>query len=327
MKILVLFTGGTIGSTVSGGYISTDCKKSYKLLEMYKASSNKDIDFEQAEPYTLLSENLTGETIFTLGNALKDNINKGYDGIIITHGTDTIQYSAAALSYFLPDLSIPVLLVSSNYVLDDKKNNGIANFSASVDFIETLAGKGIFVPYQNSDGITYIHKGTRLLPHLPYSDNLYSIDNQYYAIASENKIEINKKYVSSKENHDIKFALPQSWNSDILRIYPYPGMQYPDLSSKPKAILIDSYHSGTICSLTPGIEEFFTKASSMNIPIFLAGAKDGPAYDSVKLWEKYHINTLPAASPIAMYIKLWMAIDSDNLKDIMKTSVCDDILE
>ena len=61
LSILVIFTGGTIGSTVSDGYISTDASKTYKLLELYKPRNHHHVTFDIVEPYTLLSENLTGE--------------------------------------------------------------------------------------------------------------------------------------------------------------------------------------------------------------------------------------------------------------------------
>ena len=57
------------------------------------------------------------------------------DGIILTHGSDTIQYTAALLSYVLKP-EIPVMIVCSNYVLEDEKANGFDNFCAAVDFIK-----------------------------------------------------------------------------------------------------------------------------------------------------------------------------------------------
>ena len=66
MKILFLFTGGTIGSTVHGGFIGTDRKKPYLLLESYRKKYGIDFEFEAESPYTSLSENNTGSTIHTL---------------------------------------------------------------------------------------------------------------------------------------------------------------------------------------------------------------------------------------------------------------------
>ncbi|MDE6111619.1 MAG: asparaginase domain-containing protein, partial [Eubacterium sp.] len=165
MKILIMFTGGTIGCSSSGGVISPNEENTKLLLELYKKEYSKDVDFEITEPYYALSENNTGKTLEHLISAVCDAVNMDYSGIIVTHGTDTLQYSAAALSYALGNKTIPVLLVSSNYVLTDKKANGLSNFAAAVDFIQNGYGKGVFVPYKNSDNKVYVHRASRLLQH------------------------------------------------------------------------------------------------------------------------------------------------------------------
>lgn len=345
MKLLVIFTGGTIGSTVNEGYISTDQGKAYQLIEMYKALGKRQADFTLNEPYTLLSENLTGTYIARLGSCVLENVNKGYEGIIITHGTDTIQYSAAALGYLLADIDIPVLLVSSNFVLDDERANGLVNFAAAVDFIASKAGTGVFVPYRNSDGVIYVHRGTRLLPHQPYSDDLQSVLNQYYGIVTcDGNFVKNRSYQTAEEQLAAAeqesgkqlaaagLELPDSWNSDILRIYPYPGMSYSMPEKLPRAILLDTYHSGTLCSAAPGMERFFETAASENIPVFLTGASGGIDYESVKHWKGLGVITLPQASPIAMYSKLWLALSSKkllqkvSLEEVMTSSLGEDIV-
>lgn len=325
MNILVIFTGGTIGSTVSDGYIATDKNKAYKLLSLYENSNDKTVNFSTYEPYTILSENLTGATLHMLGDAVKKKLLENYDGIIITHGSDTLQYSAAALDLMLPQISIPIMLVASNYVLEDPRNNGLANFAAAVAFIKSKAGQGVFVPYRNSDSIMYIHHGAKTLPHRPYNDDLFSINNQYYGTMENMGLFIPNIDISPKGNpqpplgisHDTPtLNMPSSIDSHILRIYPFPGMQYPDLAnyttkgSAPKSILLDTYHSGTLCSDNPNMEDFFQQAKEINVPIFITGASEGISYASVKDWETLAITTLPAASPIAMYVKLWMAIET-----------------
>lgn len=63
MKILVIFTGGTIGSSLNDGWISTDNKAKRYLLECYKKNSTRDITFIEKEPYSILSENLCADNI------------------------------------------------------------------------------------------------------------------------------------------------------------------------------------------------------------------------------------------------------------------------
>ncbi|MGN0341717.1 MAG: asparaginase domain-containing protein [Roseburia sp.] len=334
LHILVIFTGGTIGSTKQNDWISTDESKNYLLIEKYQQQTKRKVEFTCKNPFTLLSENMTGETLHRLGQVVQENLSPEYNGIIITHGSDTIQYSAAMLSYALGQISLPVLLVCSNYVLEDPRANGLANFSAAVDFIASGAGNGVFVPYRNSDGALYIHQGTRLLPHLPFRDDLFSVMGQYYGIVKPtgdvlpNKAN-GERLFPSKDSDPL--VLPTQPSSRILRLFPYPGFSYPALQEPyPAAILLDTYHSGTLCSATPGMEEFFTRAHELGIPVFLTGATAGADYDSVKAWKQLHIFTLPQASPIAMYMKLWMLlctypdIDGTSLAQLMEIPMQDD---
>lgn len=330
MKILVIFTGGTIGCTVKNGYISTDNTTTYQLLDLYrKRTTRQNVTIDSAEPYTLLSENLTGEYIRKLGECLQNNLLRDYDGIIITHGTDTIQYSAAALSYAFPNLTIPVLLVSSNLVLDDENANGVINFEAAVEFIAGQAGNGVYVPYRNNDGVLYIHQGNRLLPHLPYCDDLISFGKEYYAIFRDGNIEKNPSFRTAPSTDPSRaLPLPATWNSEVKRIFPYPGMEYPSLSRAVKAVLLDTYHSGTLCSISPDMTEFYAEAFAKEIPVFLTGSQNGLDYESVKEWKKAHVITLPPASPIAMYIKLWMvsskSTNPEEMERIMNTPIAGD---
>lgn len=336
MKILVVFTGGTIGSTAHDGYISTDPAKPYKLLELYKNQYTRDVEFDTAEPYTLLSENLTGEYLKLLGCCLKENATKQYDGIIVTHGTDTLQYSAATMGYLLSGITMPVVFVSSGFVLEDPRANGVANFAAAVNFILSTAGTekssnaGVFVSYRNGDHVQYIHRGIRLLPHLPYSDDLFSIGGTYYGtVSGDGTFTKNAAYEEQEDDKIFSYqglSLPDTWDSGISRIFPYPGMQYPDLGSISNgilAVLLDTYHSGTLCSITPDMEQFFKTAAERKISVFLTGADNRISYDSVRAWESFHINVLPPASPIAMYVKLWMALSS---KELLKNVALDEIM-
>ena len=345
MKILVIFTGGTIGSVVSENCISPDFGQPYKLIEEYykqKISEKYRDIFDTCVPYTLLSEDLTGEYLAKLGACIKENLNKDYDGIIVAHGTDTLQYSAVMTGYLTGGASIPVVFVSSNYVLEDKRANGLDNFSCAVDFIAGRNGKGTFVAYRNMDGVVYIHRATRVLPHLPYSDEVYSIANQYYGKftkhvhgegvqeeileeADEWRYEANAEYCVKEEDCGVFEQLPQAWNSGILRIYPYPGMEYPDFSENVRAVLLDTYHSGTLCSVTPHMSVFFEEAKKRNIPVFIAGANTETDYASFQIFEQKNVQVLRNLSPIAAYMKLWLVLESgEEVSAVMKKSLAED---
>ena len=144
MKVLVIFTGGTIGSQLSNGWISPDGHTKRELIRRYEEEYGNSVQFVTKAPYSILSENLSSKKINILVKTVLESLDGGYDGIIVTHGTDTLQYSAAALSLALGNECIPVLLVSGNYPLDDSRSNGHINFAAAVEFIKQKKGQRCF---------------------------------------------------------------------------------------------------------------------------------------------------------------------------------------
>ena len=128
MRILVIFTGGTIGSTVTDGWISPDGATRYTLINAYQAAHGEEISFSIRAPYSILSENLSAKNLTALTNEVCAAVKEDFDGVIVTHGTDTLQYAAAALAYATGNDCIPTVLVSSNYPLNDPRTNGHQNF-------------------------------------------------------------------------------------------------------------------------------------------------------------------------------------------------------
>ena len=74
MKILVIFTGGTIGSRLNNMEISPDESAKYLLIEEYRKHYGNEVAFSFLEPYIILSENITAEKINLLIQTIRENI-------------------------------------------------------------------------------------------------------------------------------------------------------------------------------------------------------------------------------------------------------------
>ena len=129
-----------------------------ELLELIAS----DVELEVYNPYTVLSEQLDGKLLSKLIATVSDVLKESFDGIIVIHGTDTLQYSAAALSLAYADSKVPIVLVSSNYTLDNPKANGRDNLKYAVEFVKETIG-GVFVSYRNLGQNPEIHLGSRVL--------------------------------------------------------------------------------------------------------------------------------------------------------------------
>lgn len=302
MKILVIFTGGTIGSAISQGRISPFAQCSKELIARYTESHADNVVFETKEPYRILSENLSAETLNLLTQTVCDSADSGYDGIIVIHGTDTLQYSAAALSYSLGNECIPVVLVSSNYPLNDERANGNANFEAAVEFIKNRCGKGVYVAYRNSDSVVYFHRGLSLIAHGEADDNLMSYKNKYYARLTDNGIAVCD---TEKEKIAPLGALKLAEKSCILAVTACPADSFCYDISGCKAVIMRPYHSGTLNTASGQLADFCQKASENNVPVYVVNAVEGVTYESSAEYEKFGIIPLYNTTFAAAYIKLW----------------------
>ncbi len=336
MRIGVVFTGGTIGSRIDqSGYISAVREAPFLLLEMYREQYGDDVDFFVEEPYCILSENLQADHLLRLAACVESMLEQeDLEGIVITHGTDTLQYSAAFLGYIFGGAKIPVILVSSNYVLEDSRANGFTNFGYAVDFIKGGFGKGVFVSYCNQGGFPTLHKAVRLQLPVPYSDAVYSVADSWYGRFEDGFYVQNPHYgeqegVSSVlefMEEDGQFAL-NNVSSAILRISPYVGMSYPVLTPETKVVLHETFHSGTI-GITEDLKDFAARAAFWGTPIYLIGlSKQETYYETVREYEMLGIRVLPESAVIAQYCKLWMALSNRwDMEKVMQTPVAGDFI-
>ena len=97
----------------------------------------------------------------------------------------------------------------------------------------------------------------------------------------------------------------------MLKISATVGMQYPEITENVKAVLLEGFHSGTLNTDGKALNDFCKKAKELNLPVFLTGACKGFYYESKLKFDELNIKVLPPASPIAMYIKLWLLPKSE----------------
>jgi L-asparaginase len=311
LKIAVIFTGGTIGSKIKDGWISTERETKFELVESFKSTDCRDIQFVCSEPYFALSENLTATELNALLSAYKAAEQSDVDGIIITHGTDSIHFSAATLS-LVSNGTKPTVIVSANYPISDKRSNGPANFAAAVDFIEQSCGKGVFISYKNPDGEHFFHEGHRVVAFLEGDDRLYSMNHAPFAEYKDKKITVLNEAKSSPAVEPCTLCE----NSGILSVSAMPGDGFCYSLDGIKAIIVKPYHSGTVATANPAFKAFCEKAYKNGIKVFLVNAPMNTTYDSVKMFCELHITPLADVTFCEAYMRLWFGISGK--KDLEK---------
>lgn len=261
-KILVIMTGGTIGSKSNDGIIDV-ATNSYNIVDIYRLKYDASlIEFETIQPVNLLSENFTLETLQTLGNTLLSIKPSNYDGIIITHGSDTLAYTSAFVGMITRHFKIPVIMVASNYELSNPKANGLENFEGAIDIIRNQSLRGCFVVWK--DSITHsmnIFLSTRLNECDSYTDNFSAFGGQpFMTIQNHNLVHSTYNYIENVNPEVIDImanrrSLFQDGidlsNSHPMLIRTYTGLDYSAISvpEDTTSIVIYLYHSGTACTV------------------------------------------------------------------------------
>jgi L-asparaginase/Glu-tRNA(Gln) amidotransferase subunit D len=321
-NILLVLTGGTIGSAASKGTINTSHAASYKLVQQFQQhyKNHQQIRFNAIQPLEILSENLAPYAWQTLITAIEAEQPDQFDGIIITHGTDTLVYTAAVLSFYFNTIKIPILLVSSDYPLDDPRANGLENFNCAIEFILQKKQAGVFVPYRNQQQATQVHRGSRLTCSLQLSGDFFSVQGSSYMQFENARFTLTKppakspSFSQSEVGETKILPLKANFSDRILMIKPYPGLDYTHFNLENiYAVLHDLYHSGTACASTQwgihySLTEFIKSCVERNIKVYLAPAiKTTDVYQSAKTLTEQGAEMIWNMSIEAAYVKLILA--------------------
>ena len=347
--ILLILTGGTICSFGDSENANRDVdivKARRLIIENFRSSSSpyKDTEFEIKNILDTLSENMTTAKWSLLMEYLKTIDFDSYDGVIITHGTDTLAYTSCFISIIMSDKDIPVFIVSSQLPLDNEQANGNRNFSMAVELIRQGIPAGIYVPYANMNGEMYIHRGSHLMQCENYIDDFYSYDsalvNETESAEYIKNIKESKTPVNNQEFSEALKNISEISNS-VLYIKPYVGLDYSiyKIDSRIKAVVHGLYHSGTACVERLKEQEYtetsilylLDKCRSKNIPVIVE-----PCDENVNMYVTGNDMTEAGAIPVygmtseMVYVKTLigcaMSLEKDSLTDFIRTDICGEII-
>ncbi len=307
MKILLFTTGGTIASIIDDGVI--DVKPQGKLLLLNKyAQIDKETDFTVLSPINILSENVRLSDYKTIVEEFKSVDFSPYDGIIVTHGSDTLAYTSALLGLLFSGINKPVCVVAADKSLQDKNSNGMDNFIAGIEVIKRGI-KGVFVPYRNSNGVTYVHHAQHLFESDTLSDDFYSLGGAFAAY-KDGEFKVIEKKESNFYTIDVEKA-DLSFSKKIMQVMPYPDLDYSRIDvSGLDAVLHRTYHAGSVSiSEDKGrdISVLIEKCESENVPLYISGLKSGKAnyYSMSSILDK-GVKPLYDMAPACAYMKLML---------------------
>lgn len=242
-KILIIYTGGTIGMEPSAqGYRPSSGLSALLEAQLSHSTRRALPDYSLLElPSLIDSSNLQPSHWTQIGQALLEHW-QHYDGFVVLHGTDTMAYTASALSFMFSGCDKPIVLTGSQIPLSQARSDGVENLASAL----------AFACYDNLTEVS-LYFGGRLLrgnrASKVASDGFTAFDSPNYPWLGDVGIHLrlNNALVLSPSEPD--FQVPVFEPGKVLVLPVYPGM--PTAAMRPliqaagvEGVLLQTYGVG-----------------------------------------------------------------------------------
>lgn len=303
-RVSLILSGGTIDSVRDGNFYRADSEVSQAF---------KDYGFKRiTRALNMLSENAGFKEIETLYKYISAEVKKDdVDACVLTHGTDSLVYSAAALSLLLYRIEKPVVIVSANYPLKDERTNGFDNMEAAVRFINSQNQSGVFAAYKNTGERAKIHFGARLNFTRDFDGYVSSALDKICGYIDESGNFILKELPFKKQKENFRPQIKEEYQNKTILLVSYTGLDFNTLSHLQKErgfeIVLDAYHSGTV--KTSGENNI----NLLKGIVFIAGGLKSEKYESVEMLFSPSVRFIDNITPAALYFKRVLSTGMDDI--------------
>ena len=257
-KILLIYTGGTIGMNSSeNGYFPQKGFLQELLKEIHVLKNEKMPKWELLELDPLLdSSNVTVTEWNKIGSIIKDNYDS-FDGFVILHGTDTMAYTASALSFTLENLAKPVVITGSQIPLFEVRSDGLDNLVTAM----TVAAEGKIKEVSLCFGNKLI-RGNRATKVSTSNLNAFSSPN--YPLLADIGTQIYYNSMIPQKESILQFRVQHLDKIPIGIIKVFPGIQFEyfeEIMTKSlRGIVLETFGAGNIPGSADAILPIVKKA-------------------------------------------------------------------
>lgn len=334
--VAVISTGGTIASYVD-----------YRTGAVHPAISAEELVFSVPELmdlcnvrakvlYSILSENMKVTHWQGLARAVADELNSGAVGVIVPHGTDTLGFTSAALSFMLRNLTGPVVCVGAQRSSDRPSSDAIMNLLAATRLcVEGDLGEVVVLMHgETSDSFCLAHRGTKVRKmHSSRRDAFKSINADPVARIEGSEIVISSPH-TKRSPGPVEVFDKIDGNASMLHFYPGFEAEHFDLiAGKVKGIVIAGTGLGHVSeeivgsigrAVKDGIHVFITTQclhGAVNLNVYSTG-RDMLTAGAVPIGDML---------PETAYVKLMWAMgqtsDAAEVRKIMLTNIAGEITD
>lgn len=269
--ISILTTGGTISGSRGkcGAVNATD-----GISAIRKIAPAEKVELESAD--SILSEDITPKNWERIGKAAAKKTNET-EGVVITHGTFTMGFTAAALSFSLRNLGKPVVLTGAQQPVEEDQEAAKQNLRDSA-LLARSDISGVCVLFRENKTNSLFHRGTRVRKASTWETNPYrSIGERPLGKVEGGRVEFTGTH---EKRRDSETVFEGGFDQKVAALKIHPGFD-PELLEHAidhcHGILLEGYADGSAptleCSIIPALE----RAKEKGVPVFAASQPEGEA--------------------------------------------------
>lgn len=320
-RILLLTTGGTISSVKSNnGLVPSNVDHLLKYI-----GPIHDLEIFSKELMILDSTNIQPEEWCIIANAIYKE-QTSYDGIVVTHGTDTMAYTASMISFMIQNPLIPIVFTGSQLPIDNELTDAISNIKAAFKMASS-SYRGIFIAFDRE--IILANRAVKVRTSSFHA--FESINTMPVGKIDSNGLTINKNNLPVyKETSTLNTNI--NTNVFLLKLTPATDPQIIDMliNSNIRGIVIEAFGQGGIQFVRRDFTPYLKKALSLNIPVVVSSQclYDGVNLNIYEVGKKSLENGVITAHDMtneACVTKLMWALgqtsDLEEIKNIFNTNI------
>lgn len=331
-SILILYTGGTIGMVMDN---KTGVLKPFNFENLFEVIPtlrlfNYDIDSYCFDPL-MDSSNMNPENWVQIADVIEKNY-ESYDGFVILHGSDTMAYTASALSFMMQNLNKPVILTGSQLPLGVVRTDGRENILTAIEIAAAKEDETPVVPEVCIYFENQLFRGNRTIKYNAQNFEAFISPNYPTLAKAGIKIDYSRNAIHRPNFKKLKIFRNLDCNIGILKLYPGISKSIVEstLNSKGlKAVILETFGSGNapdnqwfLIALKKALEQGII---ILNVTQCQVGKVEMGKYEtSIQLKEMGVISgkdiTTEAAVTKLMYL-LGTVKDNEKVKEILGSSI------
>lgn len=330
--ISLISTGGTIASTVD--YRTGAVTARFDAEDVLRAVPDLAgrANYRGRVVANILSENMTPDVWQDLARAVHEEIEAGADGVVVMHGTDTMQYTASALAFML-DTPVPVVFTGSQRSADRPSSDNVMNAVCAVEAaLSDCAEVLVCMHASENDTICALHRATRVRKnHTSRRDAFETVGSKPLGTVdyATETVTFRRSY-DERDTTSLDIALDLETDVELVKSTPGMSEAFLDVCDGKEGVVIEGTGLGHInTGHIDRIEELIEDDTSV---VMTSQCLDGRVCDRVydtgrDLLDAGVIegeNILPGTAVVKM---MWTLANSSSVRETMRTSLAGEVTE